>query len=405
MSERPDAAVNVVLLTALVAYGPMSTDLYLPSLPALTAALGTDVSLAQLTLSVFMAGFAVAQLVYGPLSDRFGRRSVLLGGLGLYVLASLLCALAPRIEALIAARFLQALGACAGPVLGRAIVRDIYGRERAARALSYMASAMALVPAAAPILGGWLQAWFGWRANFVALTLFGIGTLGISWAVLQETNRWRDPHAVNPRRLLRNYALLARQRRYGGYTLAVAAAFAGLFSFISGAPFVLIETLGLAPTAFGYAFAVVIAGFITGTYLSGRYAQRAGSDRLILAGVLLAVIAGLLLAALAWAGVTRTWAVLAPSSLYFLASGLVLPNAMAGAIGPFPTMAGTASALLGFAQTAAAALAGYLVGLLHDLTTRPMASIMLVLALLGALAYITMVWLPGPEPETPPTPH
>ena len=155
-----------MLLTALVAFGAISTDLYLPSLPAIGAGFAADISQVQLTLSVFLVGFAVSQAVYGPLSDRFGRRPVLLGGLSIYLIASLACMTAPGIGSLIAWRFVQALGACTGVVLGRAIVRDVYGREGAARMLSYMGMAMALAPALGPILGGYLQVWFGWRANF-----------------------------------------------------------------------------------------------------------------------------------------------------------------------------------------------------------------------------------------------
>ena len=261
---------RAITLTALVAYGPVSTDLYLPSLPAMQQALATDIAGVQMTLTAFVWGFALAQLVYGPLSDRFGRRPVLLVGLVLFLMASLVCVAATTIEGLIAGRFLQALGACAGPVLGRAVVRDLYGPLDAGRVLAYMGTAMALIPAAAPTLGGVLEVTFGWRANFVALTLFGVMVLALTWFGLPESHYERDDTATRPARIISNFATLLRHRGFLGSTLAVSAAFAGLFSFISGSPFVLIEVLGLPPDRFGFAFLVAVVGFMGGSYLSGR---------------------------------------------------------------------------------------------------------------------------------------
>ena len=217
---RPESPVVTVLLTALVGFGAISTDLYLPSLPAIGESFGSTTAEVQLTLSVFLVGFAVSQIVYGPLSDRFGRRPVLIGGVAIYLLATLACLAAGSIGLLIGARFVQAVGACAGVVLGRAIVRDIYGREGAAKMLSYMGVAMALAPALGPILGGILQVLFGWRANFLVLAIFGgVCLLGVL-LVLPETNRWRDPAATDPARLIRSRrppsGAARRKRRWPG---------------------------------------------------------------------------------------------------------------------------------------------------------------------------------------------
>jgi MFS transporter, DHA1 family, multidrug resistance protein len=214
------------LLTALVALGPISTDLYLPSLPGLLRHFGADIAEVQLTLSVFLLGLAGGQLVYGPLSDRFGRRPVLLTGLVIYVLASLACVAASGISALIAARFLQACGACAGPVVCRAVVRDVHGREGAARVLSYMGAAMAIAPALGPILGGFIEGWLGWRANFAVLALYGAVGPGVTVAILPETAPDRDqPIAVGS--LLYGYGALLKARAYMGFVLAspMAASF------------------------------------------------------------------------------------------------------------------------------------------------------------------------------------
>ena len=399
-ARRPDprSRTVAVLLTALVAFGPVSTDLYLPSLPAMVQAFGTTVSQAQLTLSMFMAGFALGMLIYGPLSDRFGRRPVLLGGVILYVLASIACMVAQSIDALVTARFFQALGACCGPVIGRAIVRDVYDRAQAARMLSLMASAMALAPAVAPILGGWLFSLFGWRANFVVLMLFGLGVLAATWLLLSETNQRRDPGATRPTRILATFVWLLRSRVFLGYTLVVSFGFAGLFSFISGSSFVIINVLQVAPEHFGFAFMAVVVGYILGASTGGRWSGRLGLDRLILSGCVLVTLAGLGAAAFAWVGV-QSLAVLIPFiSLYFFAVAWIIPLGTAAAMGPFPQVAGSVSSLLGFIQMTVGSTAGYLVGALHDGSTRTLTTIMAGMGLAALLTFL-VVLRPAIRPE------
>lgn len=384
MRLRPDGAAIVVLLTALVALGPISTDLYLPSLPAIRESFAVDQGMAQLTLSLFMAGFAVSQLAYGPLSDRFGRRPVLLSGLGLYVAASLACMLAPTIEVLLAARVVQAMGACAGPVLGRAVVRDIVTTDRAAVLLSYIGMAMALAPAVGPMIGGYLEVAFGWRASFAALIAVAVVLVASVAVFLPETNRHRDRRAMQPRRLVANYARLLGNGVYRGYVATLALVFAALFSFISGAAFVLIEAAGLSPDAFGLSFAAVVLGYMIGNLISSRLTRKVGHDRMIALGLLTALAGALPMAFLALAGVEAALAVVLPMAVFMIGAGLVLPNAMAGAVGPFPEMAGSASALLGFTQMGIAAVVGALVGHLHDGTARPM-SLAIAASSLGAV--------------------
>ncbi|MBI3140822.1 MAG: multidrug effflux MFS transporter [Rhodocyclales bacterium] len=361
-----------LLITTLVALGPLSTDLYLPSLPALAQDFSTDAARVQLTLSVFIAGFAVAQLFYGPVSDRYGRRPALLFGLGVYLLASVACMFAPSIEALIAARFFQALGACAGPVLGRAIVRDVYGPVDAARMIAYISGAMALAPMAGPVLGGWLTVWFGWRANFAALSLFCLAQLVATLAMLGESNGQRDPTATRPRRILGNFRRLLSSRLYLGFLLCTAWAYAALFSFISGSSFVLIEVHGLSPQWFGASFGFAVAGYVLGSLVSGRLTLRVGAKRMVLRGALLGAAAGTLMAGLALAQIGSVWAILLPMFLYMVGTGLVMPNAVGGALAPYPQMAGAASALLGFVQMALASAVGAAVGHAYDGTAVPM---------------------------------
>lgn len=386
-----DSRPVAVLLTALVAFGPISTDLYLASLPDMARSFGTDVPMVQLTLSVFLAGFALSMPVYGPLSDRFGRRPVILGGVVIYLAASLFCIFAPTIEALILGRFLQALGACCGPVVGRAVVRDVYPREQAAKVLSYMASAMALAPFAAPMAGGWFHAMFGWRSNFVLLTLFGVGLLAATWRLLGETNSQPDAQALSPARMAGNYRTLLSDRRVLGYMLTVAAAFGGMFTFISGSSFVLIDVLGLKPEQFGFGFATVIGGYVVGGYLAGRFTGRLGLDRVVTAGVAGCALSGLAGAGLAWAGFASLGSVLAPMAAFFFSSAFVLPNCTAGAIAPHPRMAGAASALVGFIQMAGGAVAGLLVAGLFDGTPLAMMGANGALGVAALAAFLLLV--------------
>jgi DHA1 family bicyclomycin/chloramphenicol resistance-like MFS transporter len=385
-----------VLLTALVALGPISTDLYLPSLPGMARDLNATVPEVQLTLSLFLAGLALGQLVYGPLSDRFGRRPVLLAGVVLYFIASLACVVAPSMTVLVVARFIQALGACAGPVLCRAVVRDVHGREGSARVLSYMAAAMALAPALGPIIGGFLEVAFGWRANFVALAVYGFAGLVAAVAILPETNRAPDIEAANPLRVLATYLGLMRQRVYLGYVLCAAFAYSTIFSFISGSPFVLVDMVGLAPDAYGFCFAAVVVGYIVGAVASGRLTRKLGIDRLIAVGGAVASSAGVVLlivgwSGVAWHGVSGAIAIVLPQAVVMAGAGLVMSNAFAGAIGPFPRQAGAASALSGFLQMSVAALAGFAVGHFFDGTARAMTAAIALAGLLIPLTYRLLV--------------
>lgn len=394
---KPETLPFAALLTALTAFGPLATDMYLPSLPAMAADFATDVGTVQLTLSVFLAGFGIAQLMVGPLSDRFGRRPVLMVGVGLYFVATAACAFAPTIELLIGLRFVQAVGACTGVVVARAVVRDVYGRDRAAKVLAYMGTAMALAPVIAPVIGGYLVMWSGWRAIFAALALFGLILLLLVWRQLGETNEFKDATATRPSWLARNYVTLLGDRTYVGYVLVNTFVFCGMFAFISGSSFVLIKFMGLPPHLFGMCFGIAVLGYMSGTVIAGKLTLKFGIDAMLSAGGVVAMAGGVGMFGLAMAGVDHAAAVIGPQFVYMIGMGIVMPNAIAGAIGPYPKMAGTASALLGFVQMAAAALTGLAVGQLDNGTQIPMTTAIALSGTFTFIAYFIMI-RPNPRP-------
>ncbi|MCC6467747.1 MAG: multidrug effflux MFS transporter [Alphaproteobacteria bacterium] len=373
--RRPETLRIAVLLTAVVAFGPISTDLYLPSLPGIGRHFGTDAAAVQLTLSVFLLGFAGGQIIYGPLSDRFGRRPVLISGIVVYLAASMACVIAESIEALIGARFFQALGACSGVVLARAIVRDIYPPERAGSVLAYMGSAMAVAPMIGPVIGGQLEINFGWRANFMCLLAFAAAILLSVIGILDETNKRLDPSALAPRRMLGNFREMLASSRYVGCLTAASFCYSGLFAFISASSFVLIDVVGLMPDAFGLCFSIMVAGYMLGAISAGRLIQRLGLDRTMLVGSCLTAFGGPLMAIMAIIGMedVKAAAIVVPMMFYAAGVGLVMPATTAAAIGPYPEKAGAASSLLGLIQMCIAASVGATVAHILDGTARPMA--------------------------------
>jgi DHA1 family bicyclomycin/chloramphenicol resistance-like MFS transporter len=368
----PISRTTLITLTALVAMGPLSTDFYLPALPVLAKYFGVAEASAQATLSAYLLGFAGAILVYGPLSDRFGRRPVLAGGIVIFTLASLGCMLSDSIGMLIAFRFVQALGACAGPVISRAMVRDLVGASGAARVFSYLSAAVALAPAIAPILGGFLTDAFGWRACFAALTLYGAAGLVAVFAILGETNQTRDLSAANPLSWFRIYGSLIGHREYFGYVLAATFGYSGIFCFISGSSFVFIDVLGVPPKYFGFCFGVFVIGYIVGATSGGKLSKRMTPPELVGIGSLIALVSALALVAVNLLMEASVWTVLAPLLPYMAGVGMTMPAAQAGAIGPFPRSAGAASALLGFVQMAVAAGVGAILGVIGSPSPLPM---------------------------------
>jgi DHA1 family bicyclomycin/chloramphenicol resistance-like MFS transporter len=379
------------LLGALTAFAPISVDLFLPTLPTLADAFATTPSRVQLTLSAYFLGFAVGQLVYGPLADCFGRRPLLLGGIFIYIVTSVACAQATSVDAMIGLRFLQALGACAGPVLGRAIVRDLYDRNHGARMLSLMTLVAGGVPMLAPSIGAQLLFWSGWQTIFYALAVFGTACLIAVWFGYADTLPADMRSDLDLAKMAMRYGELLGDRIYLGYAMSGAFVYAGMFAYITGSPFVFMTLFGLSPEQFGIVFGTNVAGIMVGATVNSRLVGRFGSERMLRIGIGLAATAGVVLIVGALVPAGGFAVLLVPLFLFVGSIGLVGANATSGALAAFPHMAGTASALAGTLQYILAALAGGAVSLLHNGTALPMATVIGAVGL-GALAvYIVMI--------------
>lgn len=380
---RPDTLALTALLALLTAVGPMSVDLYLPSLPELGRVFGASVPQVQLTLSGYLLCFAIGQIVFGPISDHVGRKPVLLAALSLYVAVCLSCLFATSIEMLIALRCLQALGVAGAPVLARAIVRDLYQGVRAGRELARMGSITALAPIVAPSLGGILQSTFGWRASFLGMAALGLCAIVLVVRLLPETMKQPPTHPMSLLSIIRGYGTFLRHRTFRIYLAIVSASYGGLFAWISGSSFVLQDLYGLSPLLFGLVFAAATLGYGLGTLLAARLVVRIGIDRTIVCGGVALAVGGLAMAAAIALGATSPAALAVPMALYLCGLGLAMPQSMAGALMPFPERAGAASSLLGFLQQATASAIGIVVGQMLGSSALPLAAI---IAAMGVLA-------------------
>ena len=381
MHARP--GLVIALVSALIAIGQVATSIYLP---AMTEALATDGATMQLTLTAYLVGFAISQLVYGPLSDRYGRRPVLFAGLALYVVASAACALAGTIDELIAARLFQSMGACAGPVVGRAVVRDLYDGEKAAKVLGYVGFVLAVSPAFAPVLGAYLHGWFGWRANFIFVAVFGAAVGLLMWRKLQETHQPEAQHGLGLGRMAASYGTLVRSPSFLAYTLNLSLAFTALFVYISEPPFVFIDMLGTSEHAYGWYTLAGVGAFATTSLMAGRFAGRITIAPAVRAGTAVMAVGGLAMAAFALSDVFSVATVLGPMMVLAAGIGIVLPYGMAGAMSAHPAIAGAASALFGLAQFGLAALGTVVIGVVRDGTHVPMAMVMAAATLAAAAA-------------------
>ncbi len=385
---RPDTLALTALLALLTALGPLAMDLYLPSLPEIGRLLGAADSEVQLTISGYLIGFAAGQIVYGPISDRLGRKPVLTAALVLFCAATLICTAAQGIAALIAARTLQGAGSSGIIVLARAVVRDLYEGPRAGRELSLMGMIMGVVPMVAPLIGGATQIAYGWRAGFVLIFAVGFAAIVMVWRLLPETAPKIGIAPVALADLLAAFRRVGADAGFRAHTALVTTSYAGLFAYISGSSFVMQELYGLSPFGFGTVFAVSSFGFVAGTFLASQVVIRAGLDRTIGLGAAALAGGGLMMIAAVALAPQSAAAVAVPMAIYLAGLGLAMPQALAGALQPFPDHAGAASSLIGFVQQATGAVVGALVGLAVGASVWPF---VLAIAAMGCLTLV--LWI------------
>ena len=357
---RPRSTAYLALLIGLGCFGPLSMSIYTPVMPAIAAGLHATADEVKLTLTTYMIGFAAGQIVFGPLSDRFGRRPVLLVGMAMFTLLSAGCALAPSIGWLIGLRLLQGLGACAGAVISRALARDAYDFNEMPRVMSLIALGIQIAPAVAPAIGGHLSVWFGWTAAFWLLAGYSALMLAVVAFGLAETNQQRATNFSFPA-FLRSSAAMLRHRVFLGYASTLGFAFSIIFGTMVGLPFILQDHLKLAPDIYGYVIILSVLGFTGGTFANNRLLGRISPERLVRIAAWGPLIGLLLTAVLAMFGQLSVWSVMLPYMLISFASGIMGPLGSARSVGLFPQLAGTASSLIGLAMMGMGAVGTVLV--------------------------------------------
>ena len=362
----------VLVLAMLLGIQPVTTDLYLPALPALTGSFAAPMSEAQLTLSSLLLAFGVSQLVWGPLSDQFGRRPILLIGLAAYLVAAIGSALAPNMAQLIVWRTLQ--GAAMGAVVmcARALVRDLYQPQDGARVMSKGLSGLGVLACISAPVGGLLAQHYGWRAALTAVAVFGALALALVVLRFKETLTHKNPQALQPATLLNTWRSILGNPAFLAYSALSAASYGGLFTFLASSSFVFITRLGLSKTQFGMTMLFTSMSYIAGTFLCRRLLLHFSVPKTTAISACISLTAGTLMGGLAWAGVANVWSILLPMGLFMVGHGIHQPCGQSGAIGPFPKSAGAASAMNGFFMMVVAFGIGSWLGVRMDGTVLPL---------------------------------
>lgn len=341
-------ALIVLVLSLLLGLQPITTDLYLPALPTITQVFGAAMPQAQLTLSALLLAFGLSQLVWGPLSDRFGRRPVLLAGCAMYVLATAASAAAASMEQLIALRVLQGVAMGAGVMAARAVVRDLFAPSEGARIMSKGLTGLGVIACLSAPVGGLLAEHFGWRVTLLALTVFGTIALTVVALRFEETLAQKNPRALEPGTLWRTWGQIVRHPTFWAYTLLATTSYAGLFTFLAAGSFVFIGVLGLSKPAYGLAMLTMSLSYIVGTFICRQLLPRFGVRRTVAIAGAATLTAGSAMGVMALMGIQSVAAIMVPFYLFMLGHGVHQPCGQSGAVGPFPQAAGAASALSGF---------------------------------------------------------
>ncbi len=392
-SSKPQmpSGLVVLILALLLGLQPITTDLYLPALPGLTQELGAPMAQAQLTLTALLLAFGVSQLVWGPLSDRFGRRPILLIGMVAYVVASIGSALSPSMETLILWRALQGVAMGAGVMCARAIVRDLYEPADGATVMSKGLTGLGVIACLSAPIGGLLTGLMSWHAALLALALFGSATLGVIAWRFEETLAAKNPRALEPLTLVRTWLTIVRNPTFLAFSALATTSYAGLFTFLASSPFVFIQLLGLSTTQYGLVMLSMSAVYVLSTFLCRRMLARFCLPRTVALAGCISITGGTLMGTLALLGVQSVWAIILPQAFFMLGHGIHQPCGQSGAVGPFPKAAGAASALNGFLMMVAAFGMGHWLGIRMDGTVLPLALGLWFWSMLIALSAWTLV--------------
>lgn len=387
--------LTVLLLSLLLGLQPITTDLYLPALPSLTEGFGASMAQAQLTLTALLLAFGLSQLIWGPLSDRFGRRPILLVGMSAYVLASVASTLSPSMAMLIVWRTVQGAAMGAAVMCARAILRDLYTPAQGARVMSKALSGLGVIACLSPPLGGLLSAWFNWRVALLALAIFGAVSLGLVALLFTETVSKKNPAALQPATLARTWLAILRNPTFVAFSVLSSASYGGLFTFLAASSFVFIKVLGWSTSQYGLLMFSNALAYLLGTFLCRHWLARFGVRRAVALAGVLSLAGGTLMGTLALFNLHSGWAIMLPQYLFMLGHGVHQPCSQSGAVGPFPQAAGAASALNGFFMMLAAFVVGNWLGTHMDGTVFPLAYGVWFWSVLIALAAWTLVQKQG----------
>lgn len=375
----------IILLVSSL--GQVTSDLYLPSLPSMAKSLSVNINWIQFTIAIYMVGFCISQLVYGPWSDAIGRRSPMLIGLFINFIGSLICWSAPNIYLLFLGRFIQGLGVGAGYSLARPMLRDLFEKETLAVYNSYLAVSTVVILTTAPILGGYIQQYAGWRYNFLFLSIYGFLILYFFYLKTPETSKFHHQDNLKINVVLVNAKILLKSPIFLRFSLCPLLAYAGILAWITEVPIVLQEKVGLTPVQFGWIYIFSGIGFAIGGFLNMKFVIKLGIERMMNLGFLSQLIAGLMMLTFYLLGYVNTAVIIIPILLFMMGSSLVFPNSSAGALTPFPKIAGTAGALFGFMQILGGAGASSLIALCHSQNQLPISIAFIITALLSILIF------------------
>lgn len=385
MTEMRTAVIGALIIVL----GPLSMSLYTPAMPELVQAFGTTASTMKLTLSVYFGGFAIAQLICGPLSDAYGRRPAAIGFFSLYVVGSLIAASAPDVTWLVVGRGLQGIGVAAGPAISRAIVRDQFTGQASARILNLIGTMLGIGPAIAPTLGGVILSAFGWPPIFYVMVLYGVAALGLILLAVPETNPHPDPAQARPARILHNYGALLSNAGFMRASLLIGFSVGGIYTLSAILPFVLIDVVGLTPTQFGLAMVCQTGSFMLGTVIAGRAMKWVDANRLIPAGLVIVVGAGAAMAVMPWFLPYSFLTVMGPVAVWACGMALVMPGGTTSALSGSPAIAGSAAALMGCLQIGGG-FAGTAVASQFPAPTAALGVVLPAMAVLSVLSFVLL---------------